>query len=878
MKSLLLSPSRAAFYFILPALLVQVGPLGASEKKKQGRPGTEKNQGGLDPKNDEQLLESSRKALIEMQENENEKTINNFIAAGVKIAGRLEQGGRFGSAYKLLATTRNTLVRKRVEGYCFDQNEDSFLLMARAVSSAMEIPDLGNAYYSATLFRQEIFDLLRKGSAIDPEALRLLDRHLYALANKYVKKPDELIAIRREIFEKLPGAGGFQSLRNLISTDNIRELGDLYVEADDYANADKIFEAGEKQGDDVAKAKRIMCDIYLNRPERIEQKIQDSLKSRDFRALWAACASCLLIEQSSGRLDKALETAQTMQEFLSQLKRADTEDSGSGLEDPRYLNRLVVYQWQISSAKVRLFAHQKDMKSLRPEAELMQDILLTWNSAAMSPSSTEQQRLRFKELMGSTPFDIWYMAREPEKLASNLALYKGMVVDSLVQDVSTLDVPATFSKEYPPDLTEDIARVMSGIFKQSLTNLKNVSHEQVLEALPKTSAFIDFAKVSGTGERAFSEDRYVAVIYPQGKKKEFEILDLGLAEEIEAKISLFLALVESSQEDPKLEKVAAELAQVLVAPWFEKITSGKEEVILCPDGALSFLNFGALPDPGGKFLAEKIKVNYVSAARDIVSPVVLEKVLPGEKVPRVGIFVDPDFGAPLFIRAKELIASRRSTELYRLPEARLESAAVIAAFQATTREVEVFTDLDASESRLRSSGPYWFLHFGTHGFFNKYAKQNPLQGSGLVMAGAYPNFKSGLKAEYRDDANDGILTAEEISKLDLNSCWLVSVSACQSGMGQSLDGEGVLGLRRGFYRAGAANLLLCLWPIGDKEAGAFVETFYALVGQDVPFKDIYPKTMAKMLREHADKKGITYAIRAAGPFVMSSVWKKYAKP
>ena len=108
--------------------------------------------------------------------------------------------------------------------------------------------------------------------------------------------------------------------------------------------------------------------------------------------------------------------------------------------------------------------------------------------------------------------------------------------------------------------------------------------------------------------------------------------------------------------------------------------------------------------------------------------------------------------------------------------------------------------------------------------------------------------------------------------MDLKSCDLISVSACQSGMGQSLSGEGVLGIRRGFYRAGAESVLLCLWPIGDKEARAFVENFYALVKQDMPLKDVYPKTMAKMLREYADKKGITYAIRATGPFVMSSVW------
>lgn len=877
MKHPLFRSCRAAFSCVYSALfLLSLSTTIAGDKNPHEGFGSEQKQELSDQQKDEDLLKFSERALKEMRENESQESINKFITAGVRIAARLEQRGRFGSAYKLLATVRNIQVRKRDQGFCFDQNEDSFLLMAQSVSSALEIPDLGNAYYGATLFRKEIFDLLRKGTTVDPEALKLLDRHLYCLANKYVKKPEAMVAMRKEMLGQLPGNGPMQNLRNLISTENVRELGELYLSDYDYQNADRVFEIGERNGDDVARAKRIICLIYLNRPEDIESRLQLSLKSNDFRAVFAGSAAYLLALQSSGNIDEALKTAQSMQGFLDDLKKDDMKGSGPDLEDIRYANRLVVYQMGLSTAKARLFAHGRNMQALKSEAELIQDIVLTWCSASMAPSSTEQQRLRFKEIIGSIPFDVWYMAGEPEKLAANLALYKGMVMDSLVQEVPTLEFPGTISKDYPPELAEDMARVTAGIFKPSLTNLKNVTHEQVRAALPSDSCFVDFAKVSGIGERAFSEDRYVALLYPQGKNGQYEIIELGSAKEIESRISLFLALIESSHEDPKIEDVAKGLAQDLVSPWFNKIDSKKTEIILCPDGTLSFLNFGALPDSSGKFLAEKIKVNYVSAARDIVSPVVLEKVFAGEKKPRVGIFVDPDFGAPPFIRAKELIASRRSTELHRLPEARMESSAVIAAFP--TADVEVFADSDASEKNLRKTGPYWILHFGTHGFFNKYAKQNPLQGSGLAMAGAYPKFKSGLKTEYQDDPNDGILTADEISKLDLSSCWLVSVSACQSGMGQTLDGEGVLGLRRGFYRAGAMNLLLCLWPVGDKEARAFVETFYALVGQGVPFKDVYPKTMAKMLREHADKKGIPYAIRAAGPFVMSSVWKKYPKP
>jgi len=863
---------KTGFFFFFDVFLIFfTSQASAGEQNAKGEPASNPKVEAFDAAKDAQLIQYGQQSIKEMQDNESQESINTFIATGVRIAARFEQGGHFGRAYKMLATIRNVLVEKRAKGFCFDQNEDSFILMASSVSSALEIPDLGNAYYGATLFRKEIFDLLQKGGAVDSEALRLLERHLYCLANKFVKKSEELVAIRTEMLSKLPGSGRFQNLRNLLRTENIRELGQFYLWDDDYVNADKVFEIGENSGDNFAKANRIGCSIYLNRMEGMEKKLGESLQSSDFRAIFAASASYLLWQQASGDIDSALKTVQKMQGFLDEVKKADMKGTGEDIKDIRYANRLVLYQCRLSTSKIRLFAFQKYIKDIKSEAELIQDIILTWSSACMSPSSTEQQRLRFKESIGSSPFDIWYLAGEPEKLAANLALYKGMVMDSLVQDASVLDTSEYIAKGYPPDLAEDMARVKTGIFRPSLENIKNITPEQILVRVPQTSAFIDFAKVSGVDGRGFSEDRYVALIYPQRGKTSFEIVELGLAKEIEDKISLFLALVESSYEDPKLETVATELSQLLVSPWIDKIDPKKEEVILCPDGALTFLNFGVLPDCNKKFLAERIKVNYVSAARDMVFG--LRKNIPaGGPRSRVGIFVDPDFGAPPFLKVKELIAARRSTELHQLPEARLEGLAVKAAFRSITPRIDVFTGSEATEIRLTGSGPYNRLHIGTHGFFNKFSTKNPMKASGLAMAGAYPNLKVGLKSEYDENPNDGILTAEEIAKMDLKSCDLISVSACQSGMGQSLSGEGVLGIRRGFYRAGAENVLLCLWPIGDKEARAFVENFYALYAQDTPLKDVYPKTVAKMAREYADKKGITYAIRATGPFVMSSVW------
>jgi CHAT domain-containing protein len=97
---------------------------------------------------------------------------------------------------------------------------------------------------------------------------------------------------------------------------------------------------------------------------------------------------------------------------------------------------------------------------------------------------------------------------------------------------------------------------------------------------------------------------------------------------------------------------------------------------------------------------------------------------------------------------------------------------------------------------------------------------NPLLLSGLVFAGA--NRRSAAAA----GEDDGILTAEEIAALDLRGTEWAVLSACDTGRGEVLAGEGVLGLRRAFQVAGARTLVTSLWAVDDRSARLFMETLY----------------------------------------------------
>ena len=86
----------------------------------------------------------------------------------------------------------------------------------------------------------------------------------------------------------------------------------------------------------------------------------------------------------------------------------------------------------------------------------------------------------------------------------------------------------------------------------------------------------------------------------------------------------------------------------------------------------------------------------------------------------------------------------------------------------------------------------------------------------FALAGAQDTLDAWKRGDVPDTGNDGIVTAEEVGGLKLGNTQLVVLSACDTGVGESRSGEGVMGLRRGFIQAGAQHLLMTLWPVTDK--------------------------------------------------------------
>ncbi len=155
------------------------------------------------------------------------------------------------------------------------------------------------------------------------------------------------------------------------------------------------------------------------------------------------------------------------------------------------------------------------------------------------------------------------------------------------------------------------------------------------------------------------------------------------------------------------------------------------------------------------------------------------------------------------------------------------------------------TSTEATEARVRQLAPQCrYLHFATHGFFappeipkagaaqatapgseslsrlneSRMRGHNPALLSGLVLAGA----NRPVTAEH----DDGILTALEVSALDLSDVELATLSACETGLGESAGGEGLLGLQRAFQVTGARTTVASLWNVSDTATRNLMIRFY----------------------------------------------------
>jgi CHAT domain-containing protein len=376
--------------------------------------------------------------------------------------------------------------------------------------------------------------------------------------------------------------------------------------------------------------------------------------------------------------------------------------------------------------------------------------------------------------------------------------------------------------------------------------LRQATARQVADTLPEHTALVDFLEYGHfipprQGERGFQrERRFVAFVLVRGRQP--VLVPLGLAEPIEQAVQAWRQPMQSVPLGRIDERAAAELRRLVWQP-LQAHLGDAATVLIAADGALTALPFAALPGARpGTFLIEDLTLGHVASGRQL-----LELARDAQRPLGRGLLAVGDLPYGTAPDAATLAATPGAIAVGPLPGTRRELDRIDAAHRhAWPKEpVTLLTGaaIDAPclkrELAVRGDKPgYRYLHLATHGFFepppNTRTRQrssdalsveyrtydrNPMLLSGLVLAGA------------NRAPQDGVLSAEEVSDLDLRGVELVVLSACQTGLGKVASGEGVLGLQRAFHEAGARSLAVSLWSVSDAATSVLMEEFYTNLWQ-----------------------------------------------
>jgi CHAT domain-containing protein/Tfp pilus assembly protein PilF len=281
--------------------------------------------------------------------------------------------------------------------------------------------------------------------------------------------------------------------------------------------------------------------------------------------------------------------------------------------------------------------------------------------------------------------------------------------------------------------------------------------------------------------------------------KSFELPGRAEIERVTRQAFDLLARSRSRTAEISARRPLAELSRLLLAP-VAPLLPGKR-LLVVGDGVLQSLPFAALPEPEfpGIEPGEPLIAGHEIVALPSVSVLgeIRREVAGRASAPKMlWVLAHPDFGG----------------RFLPLPYTRQEAAAILKLAPAPERS-EVL-DREASRAAVLGGalGDYRFLHFATHGSF---AVTDP-GGGRLVLAQVDPRG--------RPEPN-GFLYLADIYELDLRAD-LVVLSACQSALGREVRGEGMMGMTRGFFYAGAERVLVSLWNVNDQVTVELMRHFY----------------------------------------------------
>ena len=382
----------------------------------------------------------------------------------------------------------------------------------------------------------------------------------------------------------------------------------------------------------------------------------------------------------------------------------------------------------------------------------------------------------------------------------------------------------------------------------SLTQPQPLKLAQIQQLLDPNSVILEYALAN--------EKSYLFMI----TKDNFSSYQIDGQEKIEKLIQQYQRAIKMKVS---LKQVASPLRDILLAPVLSQI--GNKRLIIVADGSLQTIPFSTINNINNEPLLQTNELINLPSASTLA---ILRDNKSTTKKPSktLAIFADPIFNPddPRLTKvnktnnnkANELTraAAENSINFVRLTNTKTE-AENISKLLPVNQE-QLFIDFAANKVNISNSelANYRILHLATHGLFNT---QDPSR-SGLLLS----------RYNQQGEPENGQLLLEDIFNLNLSNSELVVLSACQTGIGQQIKGEGIVGISRGFMYAGSPRVVVSLWNVDDLATSILMSKFYqGLLQQGLTAAQSLRNAQLEMLKDPNYQAPYYWA-----PFILIGDW------
>lgn len=602
----------------------------------------------------------------------------------------------------------------------------------------------------------------------------------------------------------------------------LRNIAALYMQKGDFAKVEKNLLDAEKiyasrLGKDAPQYAACVSELasyylYMKQPAKAQPHIENALRIEkatlgDQHPNYVnTLERYAILQWMKNEIPAAIETyKKVIEQYLYQI---DTYfPPMSEMEKSRFWSKI-----NPKFVRFNSFAVEASLEHPEIVADMYDYHIAT---KALLLNSTSKVR---KQILQSNNKNLINKYNEWVDLKEYLSRLYTMSKDELKEDKINLDSLENQANRLEGDLSRE-----SELFAQGYKS-KRVSYKDITSHLKEGEAALEFIRFRKFNYLAADTSIYYAALLIDNKAVLPKLVVFTNGNEMETtQATAYKRAMERAFEKNNFYEVY----------WrdLSGSTAKYKKIFVSADGIYTQINLNTLQNEAGKFLIDDKEIIYIPNSRIIKDL----KTTSMPKVKNAVMLGDPNY-------AKDLDWTLISDmPLPELPGTRIEVEKIKKLLTGSGWNAKVYLGDDAIEEVIKNVKSPSVLHIATHGFFLENAGDpgqekvfgiepvkaaaNPLLRSGLMLAGA-DNTIQQLGRGTGQDNNDGILNAFEAMLLELDNTDMVILSACETGLGEVVNGEGVYGLQRAFQIAGASAVVISLWQVSDEITQRLMESFY----------------------------------------------------